>query len=244
MRMPFFIAVFTASVLGLFAGIFIHPVAGIVVGVNMAIGFIAFGAAHIRSGFFIRSINRVPQDQKNIVLSFDDGPCIYTPEVLSVLEKHRVKAMFFLIGKNVAGKEDMVRKMHSDGHRVGNHTWSHAKWFDFWSSGRMYKDIVMNNEILEQITGEPVRFFRPPYGVTNPPLAKALIGCRMNVIGWSFRSLDTVKGAGKQMEEKVLSRVKPGDILLFHDTVEGVAGLLDAVIPQLQSKGFKFIVPE
>lgn len=209
----------------------------------LLLAFIIYGVTHIRSGFFIRCINRIPTNEKKIVLSFDDGPGEYTLQVLEVLKKHNVKAMFFIIGKHVPGNENLLLHIKKDGHIIGNHTWSHDKWFDLWKSDSMYQDIEKNSKQLQEITGNEVLYFRPPYGVTNPPLAKALKKTGMKAVGWSFRSLDTVKGTGDYMEKKVLKKAKSGDILLFHDTVKGMPLFLDKLIPKLQSKGFKFVLP-
>ena len=242
MRAPFFISVFISVSSWLVLSWFVNPWIGLITGVLLLTAFITFGASHIRSGFFITSINRIEKNEKKIVLSFDDGPSEYTSNVLKVLKKHNIKAMFFIVGKRIHGNENLLLEMKKDGHIIGNHTWSHDKWFDFWASDRMYMDIEQNSKQLQSITGDEVLYFRPPYGVTNPPLAKALKKTGMIVVGWSFRSLDSVKGAGSSMEKKVLKNVTAGDILLFHDTVKGMPQLLDKLIPELQSKGFKFVL--
>lgn len=243
MRRPFFISVFISTSSWLLLSWFVNPWIGFAIGVFLLSAFIAYGAFYIRSGFFIPCINRIPKSENKIVISFDDGPSEYTSKVLEVLKKHEVKAMFFIVGKHVLGNENLLLEIKNDGHIIGNHTWSHDKLFDFWSSNRMYMDIEHNSKMLKKITGDEVLYFRPPYGVTNPPLAKALKKTSMITVGWSFRSLDSVNGTSILMQEKVLKRVVAGDILLFHDTVKGMPQFLDKLIPELQSKGFKFALP-
>jgi peptidoglycan-N-acetylglucosamine deacetylase len=175
MRKPLYVAVGSCLFLGLAMGIgFQSAWLGLWVAIVSILAVIVYGSANIRSGFFLETVNRLPEKQNALVLSFDDGPDAATSGIVSVLEKHQVKACFFLIGKNVPGRENLVRSLALGGHVVGNHTYSHDNWMDFWSATRFYHDIEKASALLREITGAPVRFFRPPFGVTNPSVAKAV----------------------------------------------------------------------
>jgi len=243
MRAGFFLSWLFSICFGISTGFLFHSIwLGVFLGIWALLSLIFFGVYNIRSGFFIKTWNRLEPGRNNIVLSFDDGPDPLTPEVLGILQKHGVKAMFFLIGHKIEGRRELVQKIHHEGHVIGNHTFSHTGRFYFWTASKMLEDINRTTLLIESITGERVRYFRPPFGVTNPPLAKALSKTRLDTIGWSFRSFDTVRPLDARMEKRVMREVKKGDILLFHDTSQGMAEFLDRMIPKLKEKGFKFVL--
>lgn len=242
MRWPFYITVFLALLTG--TALFMYTEnAWISTGSTLLIlvTAISYGAAYVRSGFFMTLFHRAKPGQKIIALTFDDGPCEYTGEIISVLEKHRVQATFFLIGKQAESFPHLVKKLHEAGHTLGNHTWSHSFWFDVGSSKKMQQDIEKASQVIQSITGECPRYFRPPYGVTNPPLAKAVKKSGLVPVGWSVRSLDTQNADHARLKKKVLSRLRDGDILLFHDTTPGLAAVLDELIPEITGKGYTFV---
>lgn len=242
MRWPFYITVFLALLTG--AALFIYTENGWIstgIAVLILVAGISYGAAYVRSGFFMTLFHRAKPGQKMIALTFDDGPCEYTGEIISVLEKHRVQATFFLIGKQAEAFPHLVKKLREAGHTLGNHTWSHSFWFDFWSSKKMQQDITKASQVIQSITDECPRYFRPPYGVTNPPLAKAVKKTGLIPVGWSVRSLDTQKKDLTAVKKKILSRLRDGDIILFHDTTPGLAAVLDELIPEITGKGYTFV---
>lgn len=207
----------------------------------VVIAAISYGAAHVRSGFFMTLFHRAKPGQKIIALTFDDGPCEHTGEIISVLEKYRVKATFFLIGHQVNAFPHVVQQLYEAGHTLGNHTWSHSFWFDVGSSVKMQQDIKKASQVIQSITGECPRYFRPPYGVTNPPLAKAVKKTGLIPVGWSLRSLDTQHNDRVALKKKILSSLRDGDVILFHDTTPGLATLLDELIPEITGKGYTFV---
>lgn len=243
MRAPFWITVILCLSLGVAVGVILDRIwLGALTTCMLVISAISFGAFHVRSGFFIRAQHRLPAGKNHVMLTFDDGPAEQTAEVLDVLKKHKVPAMFFLIGERAEAAPEQVQRMVAEGHILGNHSYSHHRQFDFWPRERMLQDIQRATDILQRVSGQPLRYFRPPFGVTNPPLAHAVKRSGLQAIGWSLRSLDTVKGSGAEVEKKILRRLRDGDIILLHDTVPGIAGLLDRLIPQIRSRGFTFTI--
>src|SRR5690606_12108240 len=91
--------------------------------------------------------------------------------------------------------------------------------------------------------GRKPKFFRPPYGVTTPHLAKAIRKRHHQVIGWNLRSLDTIKDSRK-VAEKILKEVKPGSIILLHDHIPGILGILEQLLPELRARNFTFVTLE
>ncbi len=184
----------------------------------------------------------VKTDEKIVALTFDDGPMLQrTENVLKVLEKFNVKATFFCIGNQIIGNERLLRKMNEDGHLIGNHGYSHSNWFDFMNTRQMIKDLQSGNEEIKKVIGKEPAFFRPPYGVTTPFLAKACEKLNFDVIGWNVRSLDTSIKNKKELVERVIKYIKPGSILLFHDTVEDVELVLEEVLNYLKQNNYKVV---
>lgn len=203
-----------------------------------------YGSSYIGSNFHFKVICKgEKKDVKQVALSFDDGvDPIQTPIILDILKKNQIKAAFFCIGKKCVGHEVMVRRIIEDGHIIGNHTYTHSNWFDFFSSERMYNELKQCNETIEKITGKKPGFFRPPYGVTNPTLKKALLKSGHLSIGWSVRSLDTQKRrTASNIFQRVSSKMNNGDIILFHDTVKSIPEVLELLIKFGIDNGFTFV---
>ncbi len=192
-------------------------------------------------GFFLKSVCSVKTNEKWIALSFDDGPDGFTTQVLDILKENDAEAAFFCIGKKISGKEELLKRMVQDGHIIGNHSFSHHPLFDFFSSRKMLNDITAMNQLVKNITGLTPRFFRPPYGVTNPNLKKAVMLGGFISVGWSIRSYDTVIKNPQRLLNKILSALKPGAILLLHDTSETTLAILPELLKAVRRKGFQIV---
>jgi peptidoglycan/xylan/chitin deacetylase (PgdA/CDA1 family) len=180
--------------------------------------------------------------ENNIAISFDDGPASeYSPQILDILNENQVHAAFFCIGKNISGKEELFRRYHGEGHLIGNHSYSHGTWFDLLSSRKMLMDLKQMDEAMQGLIGLRPRFFRPPYGVTNPSLRKAVVDGDYMAIGWTIRSLDTVIRNKQKLLNCVLNSLRPGSIILFHDTSPTTASILPEFIREARALGFKII---
>ena len=148
------------------------------------------GSYFIRLGFFLKSICSGPAKEKCIAISFDDGPAgENTDRILDILKDYQVQAAFFCIGKNISGREEQLNRMIQEGHIIGNHSFSHHRFFDLFSAEKMLGELNEMSQSCRSITGYSPRFFRPPYGVTNPNLRKAVTQGGFISIGWSIRSL-------------------------------------------------------
>jgi peptidoglycan/xylan/chitin deacetylase (PgdA/CDA1 family) len=198
------------------------------------------GSYFIRFGFFMKSICSVKTNERWIALSFDDGPTpVNTARILDILRENNVEATFFCIGKNIEGNEGLIRRMDLEGHIIGNHSYTHHLFFDLFNSGKMLHDLQEMSRITKTIIGKSPVFFRPPYGVTNPPLKKAVLNGGFISIGWSIRSYDTVARNGDRLVNKVVSSLKPGTILLLHDTSEVTLEALPRLLKNIQDKGYQ-----
>ena len=201
-----------------------------------------FGSYLIGLNFHINSLNSLQTTDKKVMLTFDDGPCkTTTPAVLEVLKKHQVTALFFLIGKNMKGNESILKQMIDQGNSIGNHSFSHHFWFDLWSTKKVIGDIAECQVLIEHYQPNK-KLFRPPYGVTNPNIARALKKLGLTSIGWNIRSYDTSIKDIEKINDRILSKLKPGAIILLHDRLEFMPELLEKLIPAIKEKGYKFTI--
>ncbi|MEE4198156.1 MAG: polysaccharide deacetylase family protein [Bacteroidales bacterium] len=206
----------------------------------LLLAHIIYCSFNICSQAYLSTICKSGTREKKIAITFDDGPNEYTRDVLKILDQYNIKATFFCIGKNIEKNKDILQEIDDQGHIIGNHSWSHHKWFDFFPAKKMKKDILKNAALIEHITGKRVKLFRPPYGVTNPPLKKALAGLNYQTIGWSLRSLDTISSPGKVIK-KLDHKLAPGDIILFHDSREEICEILESFISLAKKKSYQFV---
>ncbi len=203
------------------------------------IHLLVLGAVFIEWNFYLRSYNKSGK-QGLVALTFDDGPGQETAAILDVLKEQGVQAAFFSIGKNVIAHPDLVKRWHNEGHLVGNHSYAHGFNFDWQSSRKMAEELQQANEAVCAITGKTPKLFRPPYGVTNPNLARAVKKLAMSSIGWNVRSFDTTARDPSQLIERILNRLKGGDIILLHDTMPITREILTELIVRTRQKGFTF----
>ncbi len=178
--------------------------------------------------------------EKEIVLSFDDGPLPeYTTRILEILKVHETPAAFFCIGKRVAEHPEILRQVHQQGHIIGNHSFSHHHFFDLWPSKKMLNDLLQMDEAVTSLIAVKPKLFRPPYGVMNPNLRSAIRAGGYIPVGWNMRSFDTVAKDHSVFLKKILDALKPGTIYLFHDSMEITARVLPDFLKEVKSRGYK-----
>ncbi len=200
------------------------------------------GSYFIRWNYFFSSINHGSRASKKISITFDDAPMHpQTLAVLDVLDKHGVKAAFFLIGKNIKQHEAIVREIHRRGHMVGNHSFAHAGSFPFYHPGKIADDIRQCDERIFEVTGVRPALFRPPFGVTNPRIGAALKRTGHQSIGWSLRSYDTAISNPDKLFSRCTVNLRGGDIVLFHDWAKCTLEVLPKWIAHVKSEGFEIV---
>lgn len=198
------------------------------------------GAYFIGLNFHITSINSLKTNSKRIVLTFDDGPNNpNTTRVLEVLKKYNVKAVFFIIGKNISGNESIVKQIVYEGHQIGNHSFSHHNWIDIWSTKKVIEDFANCEKLIHEFQPNS-KLFRPPYGVTNPNIARAVKKLNLQSVGWNIRSYDTSIKDLEKIKQRILLKLKPGAIILLHDRLDFMPELLETLIPAIKEKGYVF----
>lgn len=182
------------------------------------IGFVAWGSSRISSQYHLKAHCSGKTHEQVVALTFDDGPSEYTPEVLALLEKHNVKATFFCIGQQLEKHPGMAEKIIAAGHSIGNHSYSHSRFFDFFSTAKIIAELKKTDALVYAQTGKMPRWFRPPYGVTNPAIARAIGHTSHDVLGWNIRSNDGISQNRERIYNRVITRLAPGGVILMHDT--------------------------
>ncbi len=203
---------------------------------------VVYGSHAIDSGMHLRVICKGEGRNNQIAITFDDGPHLeVTPAILQVLREQGVKATFFNIGKHIQQHPELVRQIAAEGHIIGNHTFEHGFFFDLKGAEAMQQELARCNQLVAQLTGQTPRYFRPPYGVTNPNVAQAVKRSGMVPVGWSLRSLDTVIKNPEKLLQRVIGQVKPGDIVLFHDTQAGTVSVLKEFLQYCNAQGYQVV---
>src|SRR5690606_13512225 len=177
------------------------------------LGITTWGSFDIRLNYFIKAHSSNKKINRNVVaLTFDDGPTEITPEILNLLEKYNQKATFFCIGKQIEKYPEASKSIVEQVHIIANHTYSHTNKIGFLSEKEVHNEIASTEKIIQQITGKIPNLFRPPFGVTNPNIARACKENRVEVIGWNVRSLDTVIESEDKILSRILDRFEKGSI--------------------------------
>ena len=178
---------------------------------------------------------------KKIALTYDDGPDpVYTEELLAVLEAENVRATFFLLGQEIAGQEETVKKMYAAGHILGNHTYSHVDLLGL-SEWEALEQLRKTNEVIAACTGEYPQYFRPPFGRCSESINKQI---SMLMIMWTLDTRDWECQDTGVIVENIVQNVKENDIILMHDGYETTVEATRQVIPILKERGYTFVTVE
>ena len=185
------------------------------------------------------------RNKKSVYLTFDDGPIpVVTPWVLEELKKHNAKATFFCIGNNIQKHPEVFKKVLSEGHSVGNHTFNHLNGWKTDAS-----EYVENAEKAERLMTEArsrslnnSELFRPPYGKITSKQAKILKKKGFKIVMWDIISYDYDANISEEKcLQNVLKNIKPGSIIVFHDSLKAEKNLryvLPKVLEFISEKGW------
>lgn len=173
-----------------------------------------------------------------VALTFDDGPHpVYTPRLLEGLRERGVCATFFLIGQNIDGNEDIIKKMKEDGHLIGNHSQNHMQ-LTRERAGEACEQISRTNEKIRQITGEVPEYVRPPYGSWSEEL-ECLVP--MKVVLWNLDTLDWRSQDKGEIVRTVMSHVEDGSVVLLHDVYDTSVEAALEIVDRLLAEGYNFV---
>jgi len=204
------------------------------------------GSFFVGWDYHLKSLHKNEKSSDNWVsITFDDGPNPeFTPKILKLLKEHSAKATFFCIGQHIENHPDILKQILADGHSVGNHTYSHSKFFGFFGLKRVKAELQQTKSTVKKLTGLKMNLFRPAFGVTNPQIEKAVKTLGLQSIGWSVRSLDTTPRPENSVLDRITSKVSKGDIILLHDTSEKTIAVLERLLVFLQEKNLQSVTVE
>lgn len=169
-----------------------------------------------------------------VALTFDDGPSKYTKKIADILNEYEVGGTFFFIGNKVKKFPDSVDYVHTNGFMIGNHSTNHAE-FNKLSLDEQIGNIVETNNMIEQITTEPVILFRPPYGANNTDTTEVMSTYGMKMVLWNSDTEDWKSKNAEEILKYVTSKKASGSIILLHET-EGTVQALPQIIEYLQEQ--------
>ena len=161
------------------------------------------------------------ENPPRVALTFDDGPTAgSTDRVLDLLGELKVKAAFFVIGKNVERQPDLLERIDAEGHLVGNHTFDHWRWCSTQRGDYWREQIGRADAAIERVLGRRPVLFRPPIGHKTPYTMAAAREHGHAVVTWSVRAWDGMPTTPEKIVGHVLPRCDAGTIVVLHDGVE------------------------
>lgn len=197
---------------------------------------------------FVRLHRRFATPEREVWLTIDDGPDPQdTPRILELLAAHGARATFFVIGENAANHPELIRAITAAGHEVAHHTYTHPL-ASFWcaSPTRVRRELDLALDAL-RITGVRPTRFRPPAGIKNFWLARALSDRGLTGVGWSARGLERWSRDAGAVARRALRHLTPGAIILLHEGPRVPAAIrvhaIRLVLERLQAQGYRVVVP-
>jgi len=203
--------------------------------------------------WFGQTFTGLGRGSKQLALTYDDGPNDpHTQRLLDVLSRHDVHATFFLVGRYVQQRPDIVRELVKAGHVVGNHTFTHPL-LTFKSAQELRSQLENCDRALTDAVGEHSNLFRPPFGGRRPAVLRIARRMGLEPIMWNVTGYDWNPTSPEQIERKVVSQVRGGNVILLHDGGHRDFGAdrsctvaaTDRLIPRFKSEGYEFVtIPE
>lgn len=186
-----------------------------------------------------------PEGNKKIYITFDAGyEAGYTPKILGVLEKHNVKATFFVVGTLMKSNPELIKQIDEKGHIVANHSMHHPNMSKMSTMEDFKKEIEPVEELYKEITGKDMKkFYRPPQGIFSETNLKMANELGYETIFWSLAYVDWYKDKQPSKEEalnKIMSRIHDGAIILLHSTSKTNSEILDELLTKIEEQGYTF----
>lgn len=188
--------------------------------VPLALAFLLILSASFlhQLNLFVPAINRNRSGKRVVALTFDDGPDPRsTPALLHLLARYRVQATFFVIGERVCAHPGLISEILRHGHTIGNHGYRHDPLAAFKGARRVMTEISATQDLLTGLGVTPL-VFRPPVGITYPAMGTALSSLQLTAVTFSCRAWDRGNRAITSLSKRILKRVRPGDIIMLHDS--------------------------
>jgi len=220
-------------------------------GAGIAVAAVAAGCQSMSptGQFFGRTFTGLSPGTRQLALTYDDGPNDpHTCRLLEVLARHDVRATFFLIGRYVNRRADIVREVAKAGHVIGNHTFSHPNLI-FTSPLQTRMQLQDCDQALMDAVGEHSRLFRPPFGGRRPGTLKIARKLGLDPVMWNVTGWDWKGKPADYVERKVIRQIRGGDVILLHDGDHEAFGAdrsqsvvaTDRLISRYKSEGYEFV---
>ena len=175
---------------------------------------------------------------KKIALTFDDGPHpYYTEQLLDGLKERGAKASFFVMGKQAEAHPEIVQRMQTEGHLIGNHTYSHLQ-LGKGNRETFKSELVKTNELLFEITGEEPQYVRPPYGSWDKSFESELT---MIPVLWTIDPMDWCSSDVSGIVRKVTKKAEENSVILMHDEYKSSVTAALEIVDILQEQGYEFV---
>ncbi|MEE9168584.1 MAG: polysaccharide deacetylase family protein [bacterium] len=206
-----------------------------------------FGVERFGHLFAKRIFWRANTEEPVVALSFDDGPHpIFTPGVLNILDKHDIRATFFLIGRNVEARPELARQILDKGHEIGNHTYTHAT-LPRIEDHAVISEIRTTSDVIAHACGGLTTLLRPPRGLFSRRVINLIeANGHKTTIGDVYPRDTTLPGA-PVIIQRVLRRVRAGSVIILHEGFSFENGdrtqtmeSLKSIVPELKKRGFQF----
>lgn len=210
----------------------------------LIVSFLAkvYASFTIGSQYYVPVICNGNKQHQAVALTFDDAPVPdKTNRILDILKEKDVPATFFCIGQRVNENPDLLKRIDVEGHLVGNHSYYHKKTFPVQRLEKIIAELTKTDRSIETLINKKPAYFRPPFGITNPIVAGAVLYTKHAVIGWNVRSLDTVTKNKKRLWKRITENLAAGDIVLFHDYVDLTIEILPEYIDYIRKSGLKIV---
>jgi len=179
---------------------------GAIAGLGFAAGGWAYASRWPASRIFGDALT-APARPGEIALTFDDGPNPqWTPKLLDALATHNVHATFFLLGGFAQAQPDLIRRIAAEGHLIGNHSWSHPD-LSRTSARNVREELARTSETLEQITGAPVRYFRPPFGARRPAVFRIARELKLTPVLWNAMTNDWSEPLADSITTRLMQKI-------------------------------------
>jgi peptidoglycan/xylan/chitin deacetylase (PgdA/CDA1 family) len=173
---------------------------------GLAAGGFAYASRWPTSQIFGRTLI-APRSPGQLALTFDDGPNpAWTPRLLDILAEHNVHATFFMVGKFAKAESALARRVADAGHLVGNHTWSHPD-LSRTRAANILDELTRTSDTLADITGKPVRYFRPPFGARRPYVLKLARQLGLIPVTWNAMTRDWREPSADRIAENLIRKI-------------------------------------
>ena len=190
---------------------------------------------------------------RQLALTFDDGPNDpYTAQMMEVLDRHQVKATFFLIGRFVEERPEVARALVEAGHAVGIHTWDHPNLI-FAPTAEVRRQLLHTKQAILDATGVEAKLFRPPFGGRRPASLRVARACGLQTIMWNVTCYDWKAKSADEIVHHAERQIRGGNVILLHDGEFHRIGVdrsrsveaSDRILTRYKSEGYEFVrIPE